>query len=108
VGVDALRVDIGEVPGASGDHQVVGETRVGQDLPQPGDPTLQRVGRVGRQILAPQRVDQRAGRHYPAGVQQEKLQDRPLGAGRQGPDLALDDQFERSKDAELHDASRPR
>jgi hypothetical protein len=101
-GVHLVRVDVEQVPGRTGQHRLAGHAGRGQGPAQLGHPHLQRVRGVGRQRLAPQRVDQgRDGDHAP-GRERQQRQQLPLTAPGQLPDLPVGDHLDRPEDADLH------
>ncbi|HET6530749.1 MAG TPA: hypothetical protein VFH03_09070 [Actinoplanes sp.] len=106
VGIHALGIDVEQVSGTPGDHRRFRDAGITESVTQPRDAPLQGIRGVGRQLLTPECVHQRAGRDDPSGVEREHLQHCPFAARRQGANRAVDDHLERPEDAQLHDASR--
>jgi hypothetical protein len=106
-GVDALRIDVEQIAGPAGDDQRSVDAGGTESAAQLGHPHLQRVGRVAREVLAPQCVDQRRDGDHPAGSQRQHRQHLPFPAPGQGPELPIDDHLDRAEDADLHAAPLP-
>jgi hypothetical protein len=100
VGVDGVRVDVEEVPGTPGDHDVVQAGGL-ERAPQLGHPQLQRIGGVGRWPVAPGAVDERVRRDDVTGVQGEKRQDGLLAAARQGAGAPAGQHLQGTEHADL-------
>ena len=79
-----------------------GEPQRGQGATQLRHPHLQCVVRIGRQVLAPQGVDQGGTRHHATRGQRQQGQQFPFAGTGHGAGGPVDEDLDQAQDADLH------
>ena len=107
VRIDLVPIDGRQVSRALRDHQRPGHTDAFQRMPEPRDPALQSVRRVGRRVATPQGVNQRVARQHPTSGEQQQSQHGLLARRGEGPRRTIDHYLQRPQQPELHRSPPP-